>query len=222
MVEDVEGKDEMVDRLNEYKAFLDALFEKRNQLQKFSSGMKGLRETATKIDRKLIKEAEDYLNAKVEEIGKLSPDKLPAPKDLAKSLGMDLIKVFEGFLKERRTIDKHFDIAVEKFLGAIDEIDRIIKDKIIELLQNIENTHANELNRLKVQIADLVAMNEELKRENEALKQGLKPKPKEIPQIPQLGKKSIQCPICLQLYEVDPATSEYECKVCGYKIKVEQ
>ena len=216
-----EEKDEIADRINEYTAFLDALFDKRNQLQRFSNGMKGLRETAVKIDAKILKDVEEFLNAKVEEISKMPLEKLPKAEDLAKSLGMELLENFEKVLKDRRTIDKHFDIAIEKFLEAISDIDKVVKDKIVELLQNIENTHSYEMNKLKIQIADLVAQNEELRRENEAIKQGLKPKPKEIPQLPALGKKSIQCPICLQIYEVDQSTSAYECKVCGYKITVD-
>jgi len=213
--------EELAERLAQYRAFLDSLFEKRKQLEKFSAGMKGIRESAMKMDRVIIKEVEGFFVAKAEDFATKKPSELPELKDLIRSLGMDLVKLLEAKLKERRNIDKYFDQAVENLLIGIEEIDKMIKDKVFELLQNIENTHMNEMNRLKIQIADLVAHNDELKREIEALKAGLPKKPKEIPELPLSPRKSIQCPVCLQLHEVEPGTTEFKCPICSYLIKVE-
>ena len=218
----MEEVDESAERLMQYKAFLDSLFDKRKQLEKFVKGMHGLRETAIKQDRVLLKNTEDFFAERAKALEGKKSEELPNIKDLVMSLGMDYIKTLEACLKDRREIDKYFDSAVENFLSGITTIDSMIRDKIIELLQNIENTHTNELNRLKIQIADLVQENDELKREIEALKAGIPKKPKEIPEIPEVGKRSIQCPVCLQLHEVDPSVKSFKCPICSYEIKIEQ
>ena len=118
-----EESKEIEERLMQYKAFLDSLFEKRKELEKFTAGMKGLRETATKQDRVLLKNTENFFTEKARALEGKKYSELPAIKDLIISLGQEFHKILEAGLKERRNIDKHFDIAVEKFLDGVVTID---------------------------------------------------------------------------------------------------
>jgi len=214
-------KDEMALRLAEYLSFLESLFAKRRELEKFTKGMKGMRETAVKQDRVIIADMERVFD----ERAKASEEKtLSTPleaRDLILSL-KDLIgECVAGGLKSRREIDKYFDQACENLASAVFTMDKIIIDKIVELLQNIENSQSAEVDRLKVQIADLVAEKDELARENTALRAGLPKKPKEVPELPSPITREVKCPICLQVWPVPAGTSEYKCQVCSHQIMVD-
>jgi len=218
--EEEEEKSELELKLVEYGRFLGQLFEKRKQLGKWIKGLKGLRETALRQDKVL----QSNVNALVTQYAKACMDKkfkdTTEFKEYIQNLKPVLRKEIQTRLGERRKIDKYFDNSVETLLSGILDMDKSIVEKILELLNNIEVTHIAELEKLKVQIADLVTQNEELRRENEALRKGIPKKRLEIPEIAEIAEKSISCPICLQTHKVAYGTKIYKCDICGHEIKV--
>lgn len=206
-------------RIAEYKAFIESLLNKHKELEKFSKGMKGLRETAIKQDHALLKQAENFFDEAAKAAKEKKFEEKTTPFELINNLKEEALKVINAGLKGRREIDKYFDSSVENLLLGLESIDKLIADKIIELINNIEQSHASELERLKIQIADLVTTNEELRREVEALRLGIPKKPKEIPSLEEAMPVSLQCPICLQTHEVAAGTVEFKCPICSHLIK---
>jgi Zn finger protein HypA/HybF involved in hydrogenase expression len=204
----------------EYKEFILTLFEKRKELEKFSKAMKGLRENALKQDLVAVKNLEETFNNFISNVEEQKLEEKSSFKELARNLQELAVKNLQESLKGRREFDKFFDQTSENFISALQSVDKVIIDKILELINNIEESHTAEKGRLKIQIADLVSENQQLKLENEALKKGIKPRSKEIPSLEEALPLSVQCPVCLQQHSIMPGTKEFKCPICGYVIKI--
>lgn len=207
-------------KIEEYKQFIYTLFDKRKELQKFTQGVKGLRENAVKQDMVTLKNLETYFNDTANEIKEKGLSDKITPLELINNLKEGALQNLQVSLKQRREFDKYFDQVLDNFVQALQGIDKVIIDKVLELINNIEESNSSEMEKLKVKIADLVTENQQLKMDIEALRKGIKPKPKEIPSIEDAIPMEVQCPICLQVHRIVPGTKEYKCPICGYNIKV--
>lgn len=212
------GDDEL--RLVQYRAFLDQLLDRRKQLTKWLDGLKGLRETGIKQDRVTIANVEDAITVGVaahKDVKLKSRDDL---KEFVVNVGAGIIPVLETSIKDRRQVDKYFDQAVGKLTEMIISGDSQVVDKCMELLHNIENSHAAELQRLKLQVADLLTALQEINAENDALMAGVAVKPREIPDGAADEVATVSCPVCRSLHTVAPGTRKFECPICGAEITV--
>lgn len=216
-IEDAPG--EMDLRLAEYNAFLDRLLDRRKHLQKWLDGMKGLRETGIKQDRVTVANVSDAISEGVAAHSKVKLKDKEDLKAFVTNAGAGILPVLEKALKDRRSIDKYFDQAVAKLAEMILAGDAQVVGKCMELLVNIEATHAQEVQRMKLQVADLLTANQDLAAQCDALMTGAAVKPREIPGMPDSVESTVSCPVCRSVHAVAPGTQAFECPVCGAMIK---
>jgi len=210
------GEDEL--RLVQYKAFLEQLLDRRKALQKWLDGLKGLRETGIKQDRVTIANVEEAIAGGIAAHDKVKLKSKDDLKEFVTNVGAGILPALESSLKDRRQVDKYFDQAVGKLTEMILAGDVTVVDKCMELLTNIENSHAGELQRLKLQVADLLTSLQDLSAENDALMTGVATKPREIPDSAAGEVASVACPVCRSVHTVAPGTRKFECPVCGAEI----
>jgi rubrerythrin len=225
MVEDTKEKDveeEIKERYAQYQAFLASLFDKHKELKKFADAIKNLRENATKQDLVLKTQINDAINEVLTLATKPEhKDKVTIPEVLNNARA-SVLKVLQTYTNERKNVDKYIEQVVANFTESLLHIDELIIAKILELIANIDQAHMEELESIKLELAEWVRKCSELQRENEALKQGIKPKLKEIPSELSIQNITIQCPVCKQAHEVSKGTKVFKCNICGYEINVNQ
>ncbi len=214
---DAPGEDEL--RLAQYKAFIDSLLDRRKPLQKWLNGLKGLRETGITQDRATISNVEGALAEEVEAHKKVKLTDKESLKEFVTNVGAKVIPALEASIKDRRNIDKYFDQSVENLCQMVIDGDLQVGAKMMELLTNIENSHAQELQRLKIQIADQLSTIQDITVEKEALLAGVAVKPREIPNGMVSGKATLQCLICHSVHEVTSGTKMLQCPICSAEIK---
>ena len=214
-----EAPGDMELRLVEYNAFLDRLLDRRKHLQKWLDGMKGLRETGIKQDRVTVVAVSDAISEGVAAHSKVKLKDKEDLKAFVTNVGAGILPVLEKALKDRRSVDKYFDQAVGKLAEMILAGDAQVVGKCMELLNNIEVNHAQEVQRMKLQVADLLTAVQDLAAANDALMTGAAVKPREIPGMPDSGETTVSCQVCRSVHAVAPGTQAFECPVCGAVIK---
>jgi len=210
------GEDEL--RLVQYKAFLEQLTDRRKHLAKWLDGLKGLRETGIKQDRVTIANVEEAIAGGIAAHEGVKLKSQADLKEFVTNVGAGILPVLEKSIKDRRQVDKYFDQAVGKLTEMIVAGDAVTVEKCMELLTNIENSHAGELQRLKLQVADLLTGLQDLSAENDALMTGVAARAREIPDAAAGEIATVACPVCRSVHTVAPGTRKFECPICGAEI----
>ena len=209
-------------KLQEFVNFVIEVIDKRKHLEKFIKGVKGVRENAVKQDRLLVKQVREFIEGMKKEASKVKIKDKGDIEALINSIAEKTEEYVAELLKSRRMIDKYFDTVVNNLANAVIQHDERAINAIASLLANIQNEHDKEIEKLKVQLADAITTIDDLKQQVEALRQGRRPKPSEIPTVESGEYITIRCPICHQEWDVPKGTREYKCGVCGHMIVLDE